>query len=517
MIKNKYNTSIFIASLFLLSCADTDIVSNLDEGVIESSKIVLTSEEFVSIAYDSPRELTLEEISNVVLNFQHNIKGREITTRSSKSPKVAIKKKFYISENDNVINTSATTRLSMSEELTIPIFEVELFSDDGEKNLAIVCGDERVPEVLFYINNYNSKIKFDNGTRYLLELSKKNILSDIQQVEYIKSAKKDSTLYKIARQLNVPKNRIVFDDIKDKIITTDETSTRNYNPGNQSGGESRPTSNIVGFVNPMSKVLWDQGYPYNYFMPVMMIYDDHAGEHEANINVGCANIAIGTLFSIIKPSMSLDNGEKVDWNYVTSVEEIYGIPGWPGYGSPQDLVDMISGLLAQIATATASEPFYEEKELLDINTETKYKKSVITQTTTTTINTVNYLKSMVNLSGDQNTKFNGNLAKQSLFKRNPVFLCGQGHILDTNGNIVRAGGGHAWLIDGVVITKQPRQTECDHYWSVNMGWGVGSKAYFRTSNNLQNCDVVFPYSEKEKENIAYYTQEMTMLYNITKK
>ena len=52
-----------------------------------------------------------------------------------------------------------------------------------------------------------------------------------------------------------------------------------------------------------------------------------------------------------------------------------------------------------IATATDSHPSYEEKDLLDVNTGKTYKKSVITQTETPTINTINYLKSMVNFYG----------------------------------------------------------------------------------------------------------------------
>ena len=98
--------------------------------------------------------------------------------------------------------------------------------------------------------------------------------------------------------------------------------------------------------------------------------------------------------------------------------------------------------------------------------------------------------------------------------RKPVFLCGPGHIVDDNGKILGNGGGHAWLIDGVVITKRQHQAGYDHYWSVNMGWGKRSRVYFRTSNDLQDCDVVFP---DDDNNIAYYTQEMTMLYNITRK
>lgn len=517
MLKNKYLIFILIIPFFLSSCTDTNIVSNFNDGGIESNKIILTPEEFVSIAYDDPKELTEEEISNIVLDFRNNIEvGKEVATRNSEKLKISIEKKYYITEDNNGIETVATTRSPILEELTVPIFEVELFGYDGRKSLAVVCGDEREPEVLFYAENYRPSSVIDNQMRYLLELSKKNILSDIQQIEHLKSTRRDSTLYKIAQQLNMPKGGISYLAIKDRIVTTDEIITRNNNPGNQTGGESRPNSNVVGFVNPLSKVAWDQHYPYNYSMPKMWIFDDHAGEYEGNIVVGCANTAVGILFSIVKPYMSLSNGKRIDWDYVTAVEEIYGIPEYPEYSSPQELIDMISGMLAQIATATGSTPFYEEKKLIDINTGKTYIKSVITQTTTPTVNTINYLRSMVNFSGDIKNKFNGNQAKQSLFERKPVFLCGSGHIVDNNGKIIRKGGGHAWLIDGVVITKRPRQSGHDHYWSVNMGWGADKRVYFRTSNDLQDCDVVFPTGTKN-ENYAYYTREMTMLYNVTSK
>lgn len=508
MQKNKYLTFILIAPFILLSCTDADIDNGINNKRIENNKIVLTPEENVSIAYDNPKELAEEEIRNVVFNFQNNINsGKGFTTRNSEVSKISIKKKFYITENNNIIENVTNTRSTTSNELTVPIFEVELSSYNGEKSLAVVCGDERMPEVLFYSENYCPDFEIDNGTRYLLELSKKNILSDIRQIEHIKSTKRDSTLNKIARQWNMPKEKVCYAAIKDQIVTADKISTRNNNPGNPIGGVDRPDLYVVGYVNPMSKVVWSQNAPYKSAMPKMMIFDGNAGEFEGNIPVGCANVAIGMIFSIIKPNMFLDNNQKVDWDYATSFSYINNY-------SPQDLIDMISGLLAQIAAGTMSVPYREEKELIDIDTESKYTKSVITQTTTTTVDAVNYLRTMANFSGDGNYKFNGNQAKQSLFERKPVLLFGQGYEVDDDGNIIKKAGGHAWLIDGVVITRHPLNIGYYHFWSVNIGWGRGSKAYFRTSNDLQYCDVIFSTSSGNR---AYYTQEMTMLYNITKK
>lgn len=520
MSKNKYIKYIIIVPIIILSCTDEDIISNINERVIERNEIVLTPEEFISIAYDNPQELTKEDISDIVFNFQKNIDNdNEITTRNSDT-QISIKNKYYITENNNIISTSTITRSANYKGLSIPIFEVESSINNKDKSLSFVCGDERLPEVFFYIDDFSSDIEIGKETRYLLELSKKNILQDIQRIENIKSLKRDSTLYKIAQQINIPKKNISYLDIKDRIITTDEILTRNNNPGNQSGGISRPTSQVTGYVNPMAKVEWSQREPYNYSMPIKMIYDNNNGEYEGNIPVGCANVAVGILFTIVKPTMLLKddkfvNKTFVDWEYVTSTNRILVIPSIPDYGSPKDMVDMITSLLSQIAHECGSEPFYEEKMLFDINTEQKYKKNVITQTSTPVINTINYLRNMVNFSGDQNNKFNGILAKQSLFEKKPIFLCGQGHVVDNNGKIIRKSGGHAWLIDGVVITKRPRVGGYNHYWSVNMGWGKQT-TYFRTSDDLQDCDVVFGNGIKG-ENLAYYTREMTMLYNITRK
>ncbi len=515
MLKNKYFLCTLITSFLILSCTDTDIVSNTNDRATKNDKIILTPEEFVSIAYDNPDELSEEEIGNLISDFRNNIEAKEVaTTRNSEISPISIKKKYYITESNNIIKSVVTTRSPISEELTVPIFDVELSNYDGSKSLAVVCGDERMPEVLFYADNYCPDTKIDNGTRYLLELSKKNILSDIRHIENIKSTKRDSTLYKIAQQLNISKREISYQDIKERITTTDEIFTRNNNPGNPAGGVERPKSEVVGFVNPLSKVEWQQNSPYNSAMPVMMIFDGNNGEYEGHIPVGCANLAIGILFSIIKPTIYIKDTQKIDWDYVTSVDYIINKSGKPEQSSPQDLIDMISGLLYKIYVDTGSSPTREKKKLYDIDTDSEYTKDVITQTGTKPLDMINYLRTMTNLSGDERNKFNGNLAKQSLFERKPVLLYGSGHEINKDGNIIGEIGLHAWLIDGVVITRHPRRAGYYHYWSVNIGWGIGSKAYFRTSNDLQDCDVVFSTTSGI---VAYYTQEMTMLYNITKK
>ena len=184
MLNNRYLIYLFIISFLFSSCTDSNIANKFDNEKAENDQIVLTPEEFASIAYDNPQELTIEEISNIVANFQNNIEvGDKIATRNSETTKISIRKKYYVAEENNIIKNIADTRSTTSKGPTVPIFEVELSNNEGNKSLAVICGDERVPEVLYYVDNYTSHSEIATEARYLLELSKKNVFLDIQQID----------------------------------------------------------------------------------------------------------------------------------------------------------------------------------------------------------------------------------------------------------------------------------------------------------------------------------------------
>ena len=94
MPKNKYFLYTLIASFLLLSCTDTNVISNFNEKNTESDKIILTPEEFTSIAYDAPQELSDEEITNVISDFKNNIETKNyqkwLLKRSIILPKITI-------------------------------------------------------------------------------------------------------------------------------------------------------------------------------------------------------------------------------------------------------------------------------------------------------------------------------------------------------------------------------------------------------------------------------------------
>lgn len=520
-MKNKiYKSIIFIGLLCIISCTDT-IDNDISKSDIKTNKLVLTPEEYVSIAYDDPQELSETEIAEVVADFQsiNSNFNHKNKSKNAEISKVSVVKKYYLN-NSTEATTQNITRSSDIVTTNIPIFEVELPKNDNKRDYAIICGDERAPKVLFYADNYNpSENKMNFEMQYLMELAKRSALSDINTIEKIKSETRNSTLNKISKELNIPVEQITKEIIKERITTSDDITTKEYNPiGGVSAGK---ISRIISMVGPLSRVGWAQSYPYNTQMPIGKVWDGNS-PYIGNIPVGCANVCVGTLFSILKPAMvgvtSTGRQILIDWDHITSKDHLYVSDTHPNESSPAKMVEMTGSLLRAVYNGTKSEPKtgirtgYDE----DLN---KVDIEVIVSTGTIPQNMLDYLKTMTNYSGAR--KFDPNLAKQSLQDLKPVLLYGIGHFVNDKHESIKEDSynytpGHAWLIDGYCMTKKSGQATNDLYWSVNMGWHEYSyKVYFKTENNNMDCDVIFPFDYKA--NLIYYTQEQNMIYNIVKK
>ena len=146
------------------------------------------------------------------------------------------------------------------------------------------------------------------------------------------------------------------------------------------------------------------------------------------------------------------------------------------------------------------------------------RKNVIISTETKSGDMLDYIRKAATFSGDKNTVFNAESARQSLFAKKPVLLFGNGYYVDDSFQIAEGyknqRPGHAFLIDGYFMTRRSGQVGDDHYWSVNMGWGNSmSKGYFKTQDNFQDCDIIFGWGGVY---LLYYTQEQNMIYNIAR-
>lgn len=515
----KRNIILFsLITVFFISCADkfSEEMSQVSQG----DELVLTDDEYTSIAYDNPKELTESEIINIIAEFrQSNAEvGNMDATRSNYAGAFSLVSKYYITSDNSQAIDVVKTRGSNPSDMIAPIYEMELTRAGRKRDFVVVCGDERAAKVLFYCENYSPQDEMSQGTQYMLELSKQSVLADIEFVEKIKTEKRDSTLSKIGNRLNLPKEDVSFERVRD-LITTEDAATRTNPPL----GVPKPTTRIVAFANPMSKVTWNQIKPYNTQMPYGPLLDE-SGKHyyDDNMVVGCANVAVGTLFSILKPAMVgvTNTGRQIfiDWEYVNAEPYLFVSDNNPEENSPARRIEMVGSLLRQLYNETKS---YANEVTLELEDSegVKYVKKVWSDTSTDIPDMISYLQKMTNFSGDGYTPFDAELVKQSLMSGKPVLLWGTGKHIDLNGNILKdkenQNPGHGWLIDGFIMTKPSGQSTNDLYWYTNMGWGnQNSKGWFKTDVNFRNCDVVF---RNGRNAIRYNTQDQCIIYNIIKK
>ena len=348
--------------------------------------MVLTSNEYASIAYDNPKELSEDEITNVIYDFKRinsEFKKQFITTKEDK-PKISIINKYYLTNSRN------HSRSADSIQINVPIFEVELTNNSGTKDMTIVCGDERAPKVLLFTENYQFSQPMNIDMRYLVEIAKLNILSDIKYIEKLKSEKRSSTLDKISQSLNISKEQITEDIIKRNITIIDNSNSREYNPINGIDISKIP-SRIVSMVPPISDIVWHQEAPYNDQMPIGNIWDGHMGTYQGHYLVGCGNIAVATLFSILKPVMVGETAAGrqilIDWDYLTAQKTIT-------YYSSPDLIEMTASLLRAIYNKTRSFPNYVDFNTYDEDNNPIIKRG-IASTSTPTEGMLEYLQTMI--------------------------------------------------------------------------------------------------------------------------
>lgn len=84
-------SQLILITSILISC--TDKLENTEVNNNPTNQVVLTSNEYASIAYDNPKELSEDEITNVIYDFKRinsEFKKQFITTKEDK-PKISIK------------------------------------------------------------------------------------------------------------------------------------------------------------------------------------------------------------------------------------------------------------------------------------------------------------------------------------------------------------------------------------------------------------------------------------------
>ncbi len=337
---NKYCFFVWLV-LLTWSCQN----ENLTPEVSNLPKVDLTYEEYISIAFDSPRTLSESEAMELVQNFDGSgdlSRGEERT--------FSIKRKYSLGSTDGTLSRGDNNRQC------VPVYEITM-NEGNDTGLAIVAADERVAGVVAFIPKIiPDKEVEQRENNFMLKLSELSVLHRLAFVDSIRMTKRDSTMSKVSEKLGIPVNEINFEQIKEQI-----------NIKNEGNGLSRakplpnlPPPSTVGTQNTaFLKVDWGQDEPYNLLLPTYP--DPNYDWVTYHYPLGCSVTALMMVYSYFEPSMKgYDNGQEmiIDWAYLKENRKIinpdYGVPG-----DPERKLRMISRLGFWIYNGTKTQTTYK--------------------------------------------------------------------------------------------------------------------------------------------------------------
>jgi len=169
------------------------------EEATDSSFLNLSQEEYISIAFEHPKEITEDQAITLVKDFS----GKQATRSISQSP--IIEKKYYIG---GISSKSVEDTVS-----SIPIYQLKLSEKEG---FALVAGDERFATVIAFAEKGNLADTTQNKSVALMVREAENaIKSKLRYYNAIRDSLHDKTLCKLKTAFHT--NDITYHDVKEKI------------------------------------------------------------------------------------------------------------------------------------------------------------------------------------------------------------------------------------------------------------------------------------------------------------
>lgn len=344
------------------------------------------------------------------------------------------------------ISNSPSTR-SVSGERGL-VYEVVL-NKENNKGKVLVSGDKRFPEVLAYMPYCNDSVNMANtGASVMLQMAKSAFVSEIE----------------------------------------------NYNVEQQRGMQTRSTaieqipSQIFLEVYPLCKTSWDQWAPYTNAYPKNWVDIFFGMCSYTQYPAGCAVVALAQIMAAIEPNLTCA-GLKMDWAYLKQDPVINGGPF--GEIDAARKIDMVAALYKDIYDKTNSYPMWGTGETDEWPPQ---KVACVTSVGTSSTNVYNYLNSASGTTYCSSyQRWNMDVVRNSLINVRPVFV---------------GGNGHAFVIDGYAVAKNPSSNSNNIYFHANFGWGGSSNGYYLTNNG----SVAF-----ETSNGNYADSQLSIISDIRKR
>lgn len=315
--------------LFLVGC--NNVFEDKVEENNESSpypKIVLSSGEWMSIAYDDPKEVSEDDIINIIDNFiRQEYVGTKCQTRSGMHISALNKtKKYNLTEKMSLPATRSGENSTYAIDCPVSEYEFEL---DGEKHRAVVSIDERYPKVLALLKvdesgetdhpSFCDGMPEKDASEIMLNLSYEAVYKHLCEIEAIRDSLRDKTLLMISQKLKEPIQNISFVKIKNYIYTDD-----NELPTTRAMAIDFPTDQILSGCWPLIEVTW-----FGDFNPVASGYMPYF--YDTNrVPPWDGVTAIIHILTVVRPSIIIPaksyegHGYKssmsIDWNLLTETE-----------------------------------------------------------------------------------------------------------------------------------------------------------------------------------------------------
>ena len=457
-MKLKYYFLFFVLSL-LASCNDEEGL-DLHNKPIESNSIVLSPDEYISIAYDNPRVITPDEAKQLALDFGVN----RVQTRGNENIVVKFRSSFNIEEK----GSNAVTRSVTDKSILLPVYEMEIVSDAG-KGLAYVSADERVAKVMAYLPKVNledtAKII---GAKAMLGLSEQSLLEEAKHYEKMKLEFKDETLKRISKELNVA--AVNFNEIKDRILVEDCLDSR--------ATPQDPAGNAIGWAGFFCMATnWDQEPVYNDLLEKAYCAPNVGKEpvYKA-VPAGCSVVAMAQIMASLEPNLTID-GIKVGIAQVNTMD-IDGFAPLKG-----EMLEYMDNLCVENGFDTAvlllTDVINATSEVFVAGTHPEYDKTTnwVTGSGTSGPQTRDFLRRYFT-TGDLINGWDGNAAFLSLQKAKLVWV----GVSDASKK-----ASHAFVIDGFAYWRPQTRylvKNFDFYFRANMGWAGSYDGFYLVNKDM---------------------------------
>lgn len=437
------------------SCTDNDCITDEREDLL-----TLTPEEYMSVAYDTPKEISEKQALDFVAGFDSNSNTRAASLKPSVTKKLYWETSVESAENKN-------TRM--------PVYEIALGNgDDG--GFALVSADERNPCVIAYSLKGELSDSVENaGMAMMLQESKSALYKDFLRLNHIRDTYREKTLSKLRKYFGVEDIR--FEDIQDKITVSNVQSR---------SGKVYPTGELIDSIDNRIFVTWQQGAPYN---DLLDLPKDPYSKYSRN-QLGCVATAVAQILSYYETPNTV-YGCQLNWKLLKESRTVSTV-------SSADKKNQVANLCKHVAYGIGT----VWNNAGDGSSNMK--------------NAYSYLNSL-GIIFDAGKNYGGYgmdaaLIVASLREYQPVLISGFASVTRSNGT----GGGHCWILDGFQMRRQSTATTTrstiksyDTYIHANFGWaGICDGYYlvdrgttnlvFETSEMTFNSDVrLYPYVRRK--------------------